>query len=361
MADKGTVKMIQAYFKDAGVTRFLSGFFTARPENFYNSEEIEIDVVRGEEDVAVAITDMKAGYRYNTDDEYVNKKFKPPAYKEAHKLDVFDLIKRQPGDNPYKDPRFQATAIRKAFRMFRKLENKIRRAIEIQASQIFTTGTLTLKDENGATVYTLDFKPKATHFPTAGTAWTGAADIAEDIRSLCDVIKSDGLVDPDTVIFAQKDFEVAMKNSDFKARFETRRADLGTIAPMEARGGEGGLYRGTIDVGNYKLDVWTYNGNYVDPETGSTLPYVPTGKCIIKASGARLDMTWGAIPKILPPDSRLLPYLPPRMASTRARMDLHTNIWATPDGENLMGGVGARPLLIPTDIDSFGCISTGVV
>ena len=53
-------------------------------------------------------------------------------------------------------------------------------------------------------------------------------------------------------------------------------------------------------------------------------------------------------------------YMPPRMRNVRRGMDLWTNCWVTPDGTTLMGGVASRPLLIPTAIDTYGCLDSNI-
>lgn len=362
MSGATTVRMIQAYFQEASPTAFFSGMFQARPENFHTSEEVEIDIVRSEEDVSIVIQDLSTGYRMNSEDLYTNKGFKPPIHKEALPLNSFDLIKRMPGQNPFESPDFRANIITRMFSGMRKVERKIRRAMELQASQVMQTGIVTLVDSTGASLYTLNYAPKATHFPTAGVSWASAtlAQKIADLTNLCDVIRSNGLTDPDQLIMGATVWENLLQTTGFLARFDALRANLGTITPMD-RQGNGGIYRGTVELGNYKLDVFTYAGRYKHPQTGVSTPYMAPGKVVVRSSSARFDATFGAIPNIgalLGGGARLLPELPGRMSSPGSAMDLFTNVWMTADGEQLFGGVGARPLMIPTAIDTYGCLTT---
>ncbi len=364
MSGKNTIQMISAYYQDAEPTAFFSGMFQSRPENMHSSEEIEIDIVRSEEDVSIALQDLSTGYRMNSDDLYTNKGFKPPIHKEAITLNAHELIKRMPGQNPFQQPDFRANVITKMFSGMRKVERKIRRSIELQSSQVMQNGTVTLTDSGGTALYTLNYAPKAAHFPTAGTSWATAtlAQKIADLTSLCDVIRSDGLVDPDQLILGSDVWENLLATAGFLDRFDARRADLGTIVPMDKQG-SGGIYRGVIELGNYKLDVWTYEGRYKDPQSGVSTKFMDPAKVIVRASGGRMDATFGAIPNIgaeLGVSGRLIPELPSRMSSVANGMDLFTNVWMSPDGESLFGGVGARPLMIPTAIDTFGCLTTGL-
>lgn len=362
MADSITRRMIAAYEQRSAPTMFFSSFFRTAPENFHSSQEVELDIVRCEEDVSIVIQDLTTGYRKNSDDIYTNKSFVPPIHKESIVLSSSDLLKRMAGKNPYESPDFRADVLMKMFSGMEKVERKIRRSIELQASQVLQTGVVTLTDASGATLYTLNFSPKGTHFPTVATAWDQAlADPLGDISSLAEIIRSDGLASPDQLIMGITAFEAFIKNNDVISRFDTRRYELGTIAAARVTG-EGGSYRGTVEVGNYRYDVWTYGGKYKDPQTGLSVDYMDPGKVIVRASTGRLDATFGAIPNIGQifggGANRLIPELPSRIASASRGIDLFTNVWMTEDGEHLMGGVGTRPLMIPTAIDTYGCIDT---
>ena len=197
MSDTTTRRMISAYNQMAAPMMFLAGMFQSPPENFHSSEEVEIDIIRSDEDVSIVIQDLSTGYRDNTDDLYTNKAFKPPIHKERVTLNSVDLIKRMPGQDPFASPNFRANIITRMFTKMLKIERKIRRSIELQASQILQTGIVTLIDDAGVALYTLDFKPKATHFPTAGITWGGATSVPlDDISALAEIIRNDGLSDP---------------------------------------------------------------------------------------------------------------------------------------------------------------------
>lgn len=362
MSGNTTKRMLAAYYQEAAPTAFFSGMFQARPENFHSSEEVEIDIVRSDEDVSIAIQDLSTGYRMNSEDLYTNKGFKPPIHKEALPINSHDLIKRMPGQDPFQAPDFRANVITRMFNGMRKVERKIRRAVEMQSSQVMQTGVITLTDINGAALYTLNYNPKSAHFPTAGTSWTTAtlAQKIGDLTNLADVIRGNGLMNVDQMIVGSTVWENLLQTTGFLDRFDARRADLGTISPMD-RQGSGGIYRGVIELGNYKLDVYTYDGRYKDPQTGVSTPFMDPGKVILRSSMARMDATFGAIPNIgalMGATGRLIPELPSRMSNAGAGMDLFTNIWLSPDGEQLFGGVGSRPLMIPTAIDTYGCLDT---
>jgi hypothetical protein len=324
-------------------------------------ETVGIDVVRSGEDVSVVIEDLSTGYRMNSTDVYTNKEFKPPVHKEAIALNSADMLKRSAGENPFASADLRGRVISRLFAGMVKVEAKIRRAMELQASQILQTGILTLVDSSGNAVYTLDFKPKGTHFPNAALIWSNpASDKIADLRALGSVIRADGLTNPDQIIMGEGSWEEFIKDAAVQKRFDIRRMEIGTIAPMAMV--DGGEYRGTVEIGNYKYDVWTYGARFKHPATGVSTPYIANDKVVMRASTGRLDATFGAVPNI----GRLLgaqsvvtlPELPTRISLPGRSIDLNTNVWVSPDGETLFGGIAARPLMIPTAIDTFGCLDT---
>lgn len=364
MSTTTTINMIAAYLSMASPTLFLSGFFQSPPRNFHNQETVEIDISRSGEPVSIVLEDLSTGYRMNATDIYTNKQFIPPIHKEAVEINAFDLIKRMPGATPFESPDFRGNVITRIFDGIVKVDAKIKRAMELMSSQVLQSGVITLIDSAGDTKYALDFQPKATHFPTASPVWDGSSPtIAADIDSLAEIIRGDGLVDADQLLMGAATFEAFVKDSDIKARLDNRRINMGTIAPMEMRG-KGGRFRGWIEIGNYTYEIWTYPGRYDHPSTGVSTQFLEADKCIVRASTGRMDMTFGAIPNIGRElgvtGTALLPELPSRISGSENGIDLAVNAWITESGEQMFAGVGARPLAIPTAIDTYGAIDTGV-
>ncbi|MCK5606558.1 major capsid protein [Candidatus Pacearchaeota archaeon] len=359
MSTSATRRMLAAYFQTAPPTGFFAKMFSSPPRNFHDTEEVEIDIVRSEEDVSIVITDISAGYRMNAADLYTNKSFKPPIHKEAITINANTLLERIAGDNPFADTTFQARLTARIMQSLPKPERKIRRAIELQASQVLQTGVVSLVDSAGVVLYTIDYKPKATHLPTSAIAWDTAGNTKlADLENLCDVIRQDGLATADQAIFGADAWTEFQKDTTIQALLDNRRMVLGGIAP-EARG-DGAKFVGFIEVGDCRLEMWIYSGRYNHPQTGVSTRFLSPEKVVVRDSGARMDATFGAIPRIVPPDARVVPFLPPRISNQRGGMDMFVNGWVDQTGENLSVGVGSRPLMIPTAIDTFGCLDTGL-
>lgn len=356
MSDASTIQLIDMYLEEASAPMFLSGYFRSPPENFHTTEEIEFDVQRDDEHVAIVIHDLSVAPRKNEATLYTNKKFKPPIFDEEGHISAYDMIQRQPGQNPFASPDYAAIAVRQSFAIFRKLEMKIRRAIELMASQVLQTGQLTLTDAAGAAQYTLNFQPKATHIKTVTTTWAldgSTGDPLADLGDLAAVVRRDGKMEPKRLTFGDSAWQRFLANAKVQKALDVRRLEVGNVAP-ESRG-QGATFQGWVWIGHYRFELWTYDGFYKHPQSGVLTPYVHTDKVIMLGDG-RLDLTYGAIPILVAPDKRVMPFLPPRISGVGRGLDLTTNAWVTPDNKHVMVSAGTRPLTIPTAIDTFACL-----
>jgi hypothetical protein len=354
MSDASTKQMIDMYMEEASAPMFLSGFFLTPPSSFHNSEKVEIDVSRENEDVAVVIQDLTAGARDNESSRYTNKAFVPPVFKEQGTINSYDLIKRQAGANPFESPDFVANAMEEAFVIARKLENKIRRSIEWMAAQLLQTGALSLVDSAGTALYTLDYLPKATHMVTVSTTWatdgsTGAP--LADLASLASVTRRDGKKNPTRLIFGSSAMQRFLANADVQKALDKNGMNLGSMAP--AVRGEGATFQGYVWIGHYRFEMWMYDGFFKHPQTGTLTDYVDTDNVIMMSEGARLLQSYGAIPRLFAPDPQIAAFLPERMSNGQRGLDLTMNAWVTENREHLKISVGTRPLPIPAAIDTF--------
>jgi hypothetical protein len=359
MSNKQTKHMLDLYADMADPTLFFTGFFKAPPNNYYNGNSVEVDVKRGGAKIAIVIKDLTVGGRMNSMDLYTNKNFVPPILKEKGVINANELINRQAGQDPFKDVDFQVAATNKALSLQVELDAKIRRTIELEAAQVLQTGKLDLIDENGITAYEMDYKPKTEHFPTAAILWDSASAVPlHDLALLANIIRKDGKQKPDTLIMGDEAFSEFINASSVKEVFNNRRYELGTIAPIKSQGVDGAYYRGTVTVANYEMDIWGYDGFYEDPQTGVITNYLGTNKVIMRASVGRLDATFGGIPNFRGIFPGVLPALPGRFSMNTMARDIFTNTWLSQDGGQIEMSVGSRPLLIPTAIDTFGCLTT---
>jgi hypothetical protein len=346
--------MISKFVQEAPAPMFLTSFFKLRPENVHNSEKVEIDIQRDEEDVAIPLPDVSAGPRNNENSKWTNKSFVPPIYDEMGALSAWEQIKRQPGSNPFEDPSFARNAGQQAFTILNKGSNKVRRALELMASQVLQNGKISMVDAGGNVAYELDFLPKTAQIATVSTAWatdgSAGAPIA-DLTALARLIRKNGKRRPDRLVFGSSAIQRFLANAVVQKYLEKTVLNIGSLVPGQRS--EDATFVGMIWIDNYEYEMWRYDGYFKHPQTGTLTPYVADDNVIMLSSAARLDLTVGSIPMFVPPDSRVLQFLPPQIVSLDKGLALTTNAWLSPNGKSLFVSAGSRPLPVPVEIDSF--------
>lgn len=351
--------MVESYAEAREPDMFLSGFFPVPVDGISDTENVSIDIERESEEISPVVNTCE-GPTMNTANVFTTKQFTPPMINEAMPFDCREFLSRMAGQTEYAatDMGFQAAFMAKVIKGLAKLEKKVRRNREWQASQILQTGILTLVDSDGNPVYVVDYQPKATHFPTVGTDWGQAgANPLNDLETLFDLIRDDSLQDVDRVIMGASAFNAFINHATVQNAYDNRRINLGEIAPAPT--GVGGKRQGSIHVGNYEVEIWTFNGRGVIPGASTKTKFVADGNVICMASSGRLDTVFAGVPTVVDVDPRFADILPDRIAVPTAA-DIQPNIWTTADGKQTVIEVSSRPQLIPVAIDSYGTLDSGV-
>jgi hypothetical protein len=338
---------------------FLQRFFTVKPGGIHKSNTVEIDIQRFDEDVAIAVTRC-TGPNLNTFEEYTTKEFTPPTYDEGMPFDVCDLLQRMVGIDPYsaENIEYSAQLRAKLAQGWALLDSKIGRAVELQASQILQTGILTLINSDGDTVYTLDFKPKAAHFPTVGTSWSAGGDKLGDLESLAEAIRANGKISPNMLLMGSTALKNFKADTEVQKFLDNHRMEQGELNPRFENSGS--TRQGRVWVGDYEFSIWTYPETYTHPQTGLPTKYIDADKVIMLSDQTRLDMTSSVVPMPFGPDSRIANLLPGRLSSREAGFDVTPNLSLTNDNKQLTGSIESRTLLLPVQIDGFGCLDTKI-
>lgn len=359
MSDESTKRMIEMYMEESTAPMFLSSFFKTPPKNIHSSEKIEIDILRDDEDVALPIPDPSTGPRMNDAAKFTNKALTPPVYDEAVALSAYKSLERRPGQDPFQDPNALAALTEDAFGAIRKVERKLRRGVELQASQIFQTGQLSLTDASGNVLFALDFQPKSSHFVTT-TPWAAdgtTGDPIGDIISLGTVIRRDGKQRPTRLIFGATAWQRFYANAKVKATLDNMRMEFGRLTPQNPSD-DGASFMGVMAFGQYRYELWCYDGFFRAAGDGAYTPYVGDAKVIMLCDNGRLDLSFGALPEFPgATEDKAAAFLPERFMDASRGLVLTTSAWFTPNRKSLIVSAGTRALCSPTAIDTFGCLT----
>jgi hypothetical protein len=236
------------------------------------------------------------------------------------------------------------------------MSRMIRFAIEVQAAQVLQKGTLTLTNEDGEPVYELDFKPKETHFPEAGTSWDNpAADILLDIENLSDVIQADGYVEVTTLIFGKEAWRAAYENAEFREAVKKDNLGMGDLNPQLK--GKGAKFQGYINIGAYRYDLYTYNAIYTPWGETTPVNYVDPDKVIFLPDPEDLDFRrmFGGIPTVKV-DTVFDPILGGKIPIGN-EYDFRGRVYFDEPKDTYVGEIKSRPATIPVSIDRYGCLT----
>lgn len=360
-ADKRTA-FLQKYDEFLAFIPFLSSFFITGPRDIVNAESFKIDIRRGTRKIAPVISNITQIGGKIKKSIYTQKEFTPPVVAVSGDFAPGDLIEKAFGlteyDSADEDYGMQLQA--NISDTMGEIDRQIARNPEYQASQILQSGTMTLYDDNGNAAFTIDFKPKATHFVTVGTDWsTVTADMNGDITSLYEVIKKDSGVNADNLIFGRESLKDYMKGNDFAKVFDLRRVESGVFNPDERNPDVNFL--GDLLIGYKRFKCWLYEGEYEDPTTpGTILTFVETDSVIMvpdfQAPNVDFRKVWCRVPTITGVDPRFAELVPTSMELSNRQFT--TRVWVDGNADTLNVELKARPLCVPVSIDAFGSLDT---
>lgn len=348
--------MLQAFKQKIGAFMFLASFFQTPPSNIVRARTVDIDVKRNGEKVAVDVV-RGTGGRLNINKRFTTKNYAPPVYDEYTSLFEEELNDRVVGEHEYNTPAYAAGVVARVTDDQAELQDMVSRAIEYQASQVMFAGTITLQNNES-----LDFKQKATHQITVGTAWSNvAADALGDLQGACTVVRKDGLVNCDIAIMGETAITGFLNNTAVKAILDNRRMERGMI--VEPRfNTEGATFHGTISAGDYTLEIWTYPQFYEVPvgyglaNEGTKQPFVPADKVCVLSSRTRFDLVFAGIPQLVDRVSPELSGLGVTGVPQNVAGDFQPYAFTDDKKTCLQVGVRSAPLCIPTQIDGYAVL-----
>lgn len=360
-ADKRTA-YLAAYAQIIQFFPFLTTFFQTNPRDIVSAESVKIDIKRGTRKMAPIISHWTGHGGRLEKSQYTQKDFVPPASALGGDFAPGDLIEKAFGMSEYDSANvnYMVALQNNIMDTMMEIEAQFGRLFEFMASQIFQTGELALYDENGNIAYTIDFYPKATHFPTVTVPWSDEdSDPDYDLETLIDVIEDDGQTVINNIVFSPTARRNYLANSKVNDKFDITRMASGTYQP--AMRNPGIKFLGNLLIGAQYFDCWEYTGKYEHPDGITGLTNFLTDENVLllpDAAGANVDLRkiYCRVPTITGVDPRFADVIPTRMAlDDRAYT---ARVWVDGGADSLNVELKCRPLLIPVSIDVFGCLTT---
>ena len=343
--------MLAAYDERVATQRkplFLSSLFGKNPGERVVSaiERVDVDVIRdGRRKASDVIRGGGVGHT-NLTGIFTAHEYKPPLYWEETPLTATMLNKRIAGEENFAEGSAMARLAYHASTAQREQVMLIEREIERMAAEVLQLGTITLINNES-----LDFGKKAAHSVTPGVKWdVGGALPLVDIGTLCDVVFQDGKMKPDTLIFGTSAWAAFVANAQVAAYLNTNLLQPGKIDPAEALGGA--TLQGRLWVGDYQLDLYTYNEFYMtDAVPAVATPYVTTDSVIVFNRTARLVKAFAACEVLFTAEQKYRDLGMPAVPQLTQGEIIPFAYEKPPTA--LMVGVQSAPLLVPVAIDTI--------
>lgn len=339
-------------FNQINPTGFLRSFFK---KNTTTAKEVSVAVRRGTQKVAVDIVRGSEGNR-NEIRKHNLKIYVPPLFKEyfdATDIDHYDFMfgALQTGASNNQ----VAQAVRSAMEQTKPLKDKIERAYELQASQVFFDGIVELKNGDN-----IDYNRDADSFVVkeAGEYWTvDTVDPGKDLQTGAKFIKTKGRTSAGTfnVILGADALEAYLNNPLVQKRADNRRIDRMNIG-MPEEVGDGAIFHGQDSYGDYKFNLWSYPQYYTN-SNGVETPYVPADKFVmLPTSGAELLLSYAGVPHLVQTGNVAMPQVIQNIEG-----DYH--MFSTVDDRAVKHefGVQSAGLCVPVTIDMLysGTVTNG--
>ncbi len=273
---------------------FLRSFFTKKTTS---SKEISIEVMRGTEKIAVDVLRGTEGNR-NTFSKHSEKILIPPYYNEwfdLTELDRYDLLFGQNATNPTVG--VITGMIEGALEKLEILKYKIERAYELQCSQVFANGIVTLNSGDN-----IDYKRKAASMVVKDQAeyWNvDAIDPRKDFEAGAKFLRTVGKA-------TDGEFNAILGASaltDLLANPFIDNDKIKTLSLVDLKmpqiNSMGGVYHGTLSAGPYTIHLWSYPEFY-DNSEGVSTPYINDYYMFLLPKGSgRFIMSFAGVPAII--------------------------------------------------------------
>ena len=275
-------------------THFLTSFFDPIESM---TREVSIMVQRGDERIAVDVYRHSDGNR-NTFDRSTEKVMLPPLYDEYFTANEHRLYDQVIAALDLGNTELFAQMTEEQAEQLVKIQDKIKRAVELQAAQALTSGIVELKSGDN-----INYMRQANSLVDkgAGNYWaTGTVDPFADMEVSCEFIRKEGLVNTGDFICIMgsevlRDFR---NNTIVKERGEIDSFKLDElIAPI--RNSTGATTHGQVSAGDYNVKIMGYPQFYTD-ENGVKQPYLdPKSYVMVPATGSIGKESYSAVPQLL--------------------------------------------------------------
>ena len=291
-----TKAYLAAFKEKIPVPSFLKTFFNVETTR---AKTVSIEVQRGTERIAVDVLRGTDGNR-NQFSRWTEKEYMPPFFNENFDATSLDRYDRLFGVNPEITPEVIGYLANDISDKLMTLRDKIERAKEKQAAQVFETGIVELINGDN-----IDFKRKAeskVDLGSGGDYWSvTTAGVEADLIAGAEFIRNKGKNgSPIFNLVMSGTGWINLKNTNYFADLANFQQVQLIDVNMPQKESFGAGYMGRISAGAYLFDVWTYDEIYEAAGTGTITRYWPVNYAFMTPSnGTRFTLAHAGVPAII--------------------------------------------------------------
>lgn len=306
------------------------------------TQYVDIDVQKGSRTVAAYVNPLHEGKVVDREG-FETKSYKAPYTKEKMVTTAQAYLNRQQGEHIYTGADSPAArAQQQVGKDVQKLNDRIDRLEEVQASQLIQTGTVIVEGEGISQL--IDFQMRADHQPvlTSTDKWSDHtnSDPFADLSTWSILMqKNSGLV-PNKAILGIDAMHDFLRNDYVMKVLDTRRLIQGQI-DIDALAANGVQFYGDIREAGLTIALYTYIEWYYDKIAKVEVPMIDPDKVIMVNTSARTTRHYGAIQDL----KAGIDFVGARFPKS----------WETEDPSARWIMLQSAPLLAPHQIDGFLC------
>lgn len=284
--------MIEALIQEPAPTTFLTKTLVKK-STVLDTDSIEIDIVKGGQTLSAYVSRESEANNVNKRG-YATLNHVAPYIYEQITATPQDLKIRDFGKNAYVSQSPQARMDAKVGEWLKILRDRRIRREEQQIAEGIQTGKIVVSG-NGVN-FTVDYRMGSDNLVTNTGAdlWgSGTENKLEQMRVDAQTISRSGAGTATDLILGEDAAVDYINDADILALLNNRRVEIGEINPVlysDMRA----TYLGRISYPGLNLDVWTYDGEYVDA-SGNIQKYITANKYVMMARTARVEKHYTTI------------------------------------------------------------------
>jgi len=291
----------------AGFQRFFNSPYNNSETEFnFGNEAFERDVIRASDEIAAMVPRGITGKIIEETEERIgefssfSRTF--PLARKIGNIYSNDLLKRVPGESPYKPLSKEDRMMILASRMHEDQIRKLVKLMEYLSAQMILTGKMPaiLGTSDEELIY--NFYRNTENSIAVNEYWnTEAGDPLADLDEACDAVEINGNTLAEMAIMGEDAMKAYLNNAKVQAWYDKLRMELGVIRKdmalpdrLKHFTGPGGFqFRGMVTTPKGRdLYLFTYLAHYEYPK-GTILKYMPKDQVSVASPTAMCSRTFG--------------------------------------------------------------------